>query len=311
MANETVLKRYEGNPIITAEAVPTANTIFNSAAVPFGKGYAGVFRVDTTNLECEMHVGFSEDGIHWKIDPEKIVVVSDDPDAVPGGPVNPYDPRVTPLEGEFIVTWCNYCAGPGPHIGAARTVDFKAFTLIADIIFPYNRNGVIFPRKVGGKYAALHRPSDTGHTPYGDIFYATSPDLVNWGNHHYIFGPRGGWQGGKTGAGPVPIETDEGWLMIYHGVRITCSGYVYAVGAALLDLEKPWKVLYRTKRYLLHPTVPYERYGDVPNVCFPCAAIVDAKTREVMLYYGAADTTVCLATGNLDELIDFVKKNSF
>jgi len=91
--------------------------------------------------------------------------------------------------------------------------------------------------------------------------------------------------------------------MIYHGVRITCSGYIYSVGAALLDLEKPWKVLYRTKRYLLAPTTDYERYGDVPNVCFPCAAVVDEKTRELRLYYGAADTVVALATATVDELL--------
>ena len=311
MANETILKRYEGNPIITAEAVPTANTIFNSAAVRFGKGYAGVFRVDTQNLECELHVGFSDDGIHWRIDPERIVVQTDDPDATSGGPVNPYDPRVTPIDGEFIVTYCSYPSGPGPHMGMARTKDFKTFALIGEIVFPYNRNAVVFPRRINGMYAALHRPSDTGHTAYGDIFYATSPDLVHWGNHHYIFGPRGGWQGGKTGAGPVPIETDEGWLMIYHGVRITCSGYVYAAGAALLDLEKPWKVIARSRKYLLHPTTDYERVGDVPNVLFPNAAIVEEKTREFRLYYGCADTCVALATGDLDEIVAFVKKNSF
>jgi len=311
MANETVFKRYEGNPIITPAAVPTANTIFNSAAVRFGKGYAGVFRVDTQNMECELHAGFSDDGIQWKLNPEKITVETDDPDVAPGGPVNPYDPRVTPLEGEYIVTYCSYPAGPGPHMGMARTTDFKSFTLVAQVIFPYNRNAVVFPRKVNGNYAALHRPSDPYHTRYGDIFYATSPDLVHWGNHRYLFGPRGGWQGGKVGAGPYPLETDEGWLMIYHGVRITCNGYVYSAGAALLDLEQPWKVLYRTKRYLLAPTTDYERSGDVPNVLFPNAAIVDEKTRQVRLYYGAADTCVGLATADLDEVIDFVKKNSF
>ena len=311
MANETVFKRYKGNPIITAAAVPTASAIFNSAAVRFGKGYAGVFRVDTQNMECELHAGLSKDGIRWALNPDRVVMQTKDPDANPTGPVNPYDPRVTPIDGEFIVSYCSYPAGPGPHIGMGRTRDFKRFELISEIAFAYDRNAVLFPRKINGMYAALHRPSDTGHTPYGDIFYAESPDLVHWGNHHYVFGPRGGWQGGKTGAGPVPIETDEGWLMIYHGVRITCSGFVYAAGAALLDLSKPWKVLYRSKRYLLHPTELYERVGDTPNVLFPNAAIVDEKTREIKLYYGSADTCVGLATGNLDEVIEFVKKNAF
>ena len=144
----------------------------------------------------------------------------------------------------------------------------------------------------------------------GDIYYATSPDLVHWGRHRFVFGPRGGWQSTKVGAGPAPIETDEGWLLIYHGVRTSCSGYVYSVGAAILDLEKPWHVRYRTRSYLLAPTEPYERVGDVPSVVFPCAAIID-ENKRVTLYYGAADTVLAVAYANLDDIIAFTKENSF
>ncbi len=311
MANETVFKRYEGNPIVTPKDCPVANSIFNSAVVRFNDGYAGVFRIDPHSLYSQLHVGFSKDGIKWEINPEKIRFEIPDPDMPDVNFIDNscYDPRVIPLEGKYYITWCHYPGTKaGPAMGLARTDDFKRFELIEPIILPYNRNAVLFPRKINGKYAILHRPSDTGHTPYGDIYYAESEDLICWGRHRYVFGPTSGWQGTKVGAGPVPIETEEGWLVIYHGVRTTCTGFVYSAGAALLDLEKPWKVLYRTRDYILAPTEYYECVGDVPNVVFPCAAIVEDG--KITLYYGCADTVLSIAYAELDELIEFVKTHS-
>jgi beta-1,4-mannooligosaccharide/beta-1,4-mannosyl-N-acetylglucosamine phosphorylase len=306
MANETVFKRHEGNPIVTAAAVPNANTIFNSAVVPFEGRYVGVFRVDMNDGAPELHVGWSGDGLKWGIDPEPIEFESADPEVRYS---LGYDPRVTELEGSYYITWCNDYHGPG--IGLAETKDFKSFRMVCNPLPPFNRNAVLFPRKIGGKYALLHRPSDPGHTPFGDIFLCTSADLVHWGNHRWVMGPRGGWQSRKIGAGPVPIETDEGWLMIYHGVKITCSGFIYSAGAALLDLEQPWKVRYRTRRYLLAPTEEYERYGDVPNVVFPVATVLEDRTGRLALYYGCADTYVGVAYAQMEELVEFVKRNSF
>jgi beta-1,4-mannooligosaccharide/beta-1,4-mannosyl-N-acetylglucosamine phosphorylase len=122
--------------------------------------------------------------------------------------------------------------------------------------------------------------------------------------------PKGGWQSTKVGAGPTPIETTEGWLMIYHGVITSCNGFVYSFGAALLDFDEPWKVLYRTASYLLSPQELYECVGDVPNVAFPCAALVDAPTGRIAIYYGGADTVTCLAYTQVDELIEYVESNS-
>ena len=306
MANETVFKRYEGNPIVTAAAVPNANTIFNSAVVPFGGRYAGVFRVDMNDGAPELHAGWSDDALKWRIEPDPIEFQSDDPEVQYS---LGYDPRVVEVDGTYYITWCNDYHGPG--IGLAETKDFKSFRMVSNPLPPFNRNAVLFPRKVGGKYMLLHRPSDPGHTPFGDIFLCTSPDLVHWGNHRWVMGPRGGWQSRKIGAGPVPIETAEGWLMIYHGVKITCSGFIYSAGAALLDLDQPWKVRYRTRRYILAPTEGYERYGDVPNVVFPVATVLDENTGQLALYYGCADTYVGVAYAQLNELIDFVKANSF
>jgi len=261
--------------------------------------------VDETDREMTLHPGFSDDGIHWDISPERINLVCDDPEIATHGVG--YDPRVVPLEGTYYVCWCNNYHGP--TIGLARTDDFQTFYQMENLLPPYNRNGVLFPRKINGKYAMLHRPSDRGHTPFGDMYYCESPDLVHWGKQRFVFGPAGGWQSTKVGPGPYPIETPEGWLVLYHGVLTSCNGFVYSMGAAILDLEEPWQVRYRTRPYLMAPTETYERVGDVPNVVFPTAAIVH-DDGTVWIYYGCADTCVGIATAKLSDIIAFTKENS-
>jgi beta-1,4-mannooligosaccharide/beta-1,4-mannosyl-N-acetylglucosamine phosphorylase len=209
------------------------------------------------------------------------------------------------------VTWCN--GYHGPTIGIAYTNDFETFYQLENAFLPYNRNGVLFPRRINGRYAMLSRPSDTGHTPFGDIFYSESPDLSFWGKHRWVMGTRGrdsGWQSTKIGAGAVPVETSEGWLLLYHGVLTSCNGFVYSWGAALLDLEEPWKVRFRGRRFLLSPQTEYECMGDVPNVAFPCASVQDPATGRIAVYYGGADTCVNLAFGYVEEIVDFIRKDS-
>jgi len=298
--------RFSGNPIIPRDALPDSNSIFNSAVVPFSGKYAGVFRIDDKSRRQRLHSGFSEDGVHWEITEEPIRFICDDPEI--GRFIYGYDPRVCWLEDRYYVTWCN--GYYGPTIGVAYTYDFKEFHQLENSFLPFNRNGVLFPRKLGGKFAMLSRPSDNGHTPFGDIYYSESPDMVYWGRHRHVMSPAGGWQSTKIGAGPTPIETSEGWLLIYHGVLTSCNGFVYSAGAALLDLEKPWKVLYRTAPYIINPSELYELTGDTPNVVFPCAALCDAETGRIAIYYGAADTVTCLAFTRADELIGFIKSNS-
>jgi beta-1,4-mannooligosaccharide/beta-1,4-mannosyl-N-acetylglucosamine phosphorylase len=302
-----VIWRSTKNPIITRGAVPDTNSIFNSAVVPFKDGFAGVFRCDNTARVMQLHAGVSQDGIHWEIEPQRIQFRCEDEEI--GRFVYGYDPRVCWLEDRYYLTWCN--GYHGPTIGVGYTRDFKTFHQMENAFLPYNRNGVLFPRKINGKFAILSRPSDTGHTPFGDIFYSESPDLVHWGHHRHVMVLAGGWQATKVGAGPTPIETSEGWLMIYHGVLTSCNGFVYSFGAALLDLEQPWKVIYRTRPYLLNPREYYECVGDVPNVVFPCAALFDPPTGRMAIYYGGADTVTCLAFTKATELIDFVRENSF
>ena len=138
----------------------------------------------------------------------------------------------------------------------------------------------------------LNRPSDNGHTPFGDIFYSESPDMIHWGCHRFVMGATAGWQSTK------------------NGVLISCNGFVYSMGAALLDIDQPWQVMYRTEPYLLSPQTLYECVGDVPNVAFPCAALADAETGRLAIYYGGADTVTCLAFADVNELIGFAKHNS-
>ena len=304
MANETVFKRCENNPIVTAANVPRANSIHNSAIVRFNGAFAGVFRVDGLDMCYRLHVGFSDDGIGWDIEPDPLTMASDDPDMAVSD--HSYDPRLQEIDGTYYLTWCN-AVSQGPAIGLAKTTDFKTFVQMENPFQPPNRNAVLFPRKIADCYAMLHRPSDRGHTPFGDIYYSVSPDLTHWGKHRHVFGPASGWQGTKVGPGPPPIETDQGWLLIYHGVWRSCNGFLYYAGGALLDLHKPWKVLYRTRDYLLAPTTFYERVGDVPNVVFPSAAVTFPETGVLRLYYGCADTCVSVAEARIDDIIEFVK----
>lgn len=299
--------RYSQNPIIQRHAIPNSNSVFNSAVVPFEGGFAGVFRCDSRSVSMDIFAGFSDDGINWKINHEPIQFEGDE--EITKREYR-YDPRVCKIGDRYYITWCN--GYHGPTIGLAYTTDFKTFHQLENAFLPYNRNGVLFPRKIGERYAMLSRPSDTGHTPFGDIFYSESPDLTFWGKHRYVMGTINGdasaWQSKKIGPGPVPIETDQGWLLIYHGVINTCNGFVYRMGCALLDIDKPWIVKARSRNYILGPEELYECVGDVPNVTFPCAALTDAETGRIAIYYGCADTVTGLAFTTVDELLKYMEE---
>ena len=299
--------RYSRNPVIPRDLIPSSNSIFNSAVVPFKGEFAGVFRCDDRTRKMLLHRGFSSDGLSWKLDSEPLQFSCDEPEIAEF--IYGYDPRVVWIEDRYYVTWCN--CYHGPTIGVGWTKDFETFHQLENAFLPFNRNGVLFPRKIDGNYAMLSRPSDSGHTPFGDIFYSESHDLTFWGRHRHVMSPvANSWQATKIGGGPVPIETSEGWLLIYHGVLTSCNGFVYSASVALLDLEKPWKVIARAKPYLISPQTLYECVGDVPNVVFPCAALCDSETGRLAIYYGAADTVTGLAFAYVDELVEFVKKNS-
>lgn len=300
--------RYEANPIISWNPIPCGARVFNSAAIAYQGGFVGVLRVDYKNGRPQLHLARSNDGLKWEIEHEMIEWKDEQGNPKPNSYA--YDPRLLKIEDTYYITWCDDF--PGASIGMGYTKDFKTFIKAENPLMPFNRNGVLFPRKINGEYMLLSRPSDSGHTPFGEIILSHSKDLTYWGKHRHVMknGGSGWWQGQKVGAGPVPIETTEGWLLFYHGVSGTCNGFVYSMGAALLDIDEPWKVLYRTRDYLLTPEKDYEITGFVPNVIFPCATLHDAESGKITIYYGAADTYTALAFTQVDELITYMKANS-
>jgi len=301
-----VIWRYSKNPIIPRDLIPSSNSIFNSAVVPYEDRFAGVFRVDNKKREMNLYRGFSDDGLDWKLDHDPIAWEFTDSELSEFS--HRYDPRLVWLEDRYYVTWCN--GYHGPTIGIGYTQDFEKFHFLENALLPFNRNGVLFPRKINDRYVMLSRPSDNGHTPFGDIFLSQSPDMVHWGQHRFVMGVAGGWQSTKIGAGPIPIETPQGWLLFYHGVLTSCNGFVYSFGAALLDLEQPWKVIRRGEPYLLSPQRDYECVGEVPNVTFPCAALYDESNGRIAIYYGGADTVTALAFTQLEDVLDFLEPHS-
>ena len=265
--SKDIVWRYSGNPILGWNPIPRAARIFNSAVLPYKGKFVGIFRADQKNGRATLFFGRSPDGLNWKIGPDPIEWVDEKgrPNPISYG----YDPRLVQIEDAYYIVWCDDMHGAS--IGLGRTEDFKTFVRMPNPLMPFNRNGVLFPRKIHGRYVLLSRPSDSAHTPFGDIYLSESPDLIYWGRHRHVMakGGKGWWQGVKIGAGPIPIETTEGWLLFYHGVSTTCNGFVYSYGAVLLDLDDPGRVLYRLGDYLLTPEKSYETTGFVPNVAFP------------------------------------------
>ncbi len=304
-----VVWRDSRNPIIDLHPFPKARSVYNSCVIPWEDGFIGIFRVDWLCMTPYLHVGRSSDGVTWHIEEEPIKFHLDD--SVPAGGDFSYDPRLCKIDDKYYITWCNTYFGA--TIGQAWTTDFKTFHQLENAFLPYNRNGVLFPKKISGKYAMLSRPMGLGMAvDYGDIFYSESHDLIYWGKHRNVFtrGPRK-WERVKIGAGPVPIETSEGWLLIYHGVSDTCDGFVYSMGAVLLDLDQPWKVIYRCQFPLMTPEKIYETAGCVGNVVFPTGVLADGDTGRMAIYYGAADTYTAIAYAYIDEILAYVKEHAW
>lgn len=298
--------RYDGNPLFDIENEENFWHVCNSAVVRKDGEYIGIFRCDDKRGIPDLHLGKSKDGAKWELSQTPIEIYN--PDGTRFTYPYAYDPRIIKLEDAYYVVFCADIEGPSIYI--AKTTDFKYFEKITTGFLPFNRNGVLFPEKINGQYVMLNRPSDAGDSPYGHIYISYSNDMVYWGNHKLLmknFLNDCYWERIKIGAGPAPIKTDEGWLLIYHGVQKTCNSLTYSFGVALLDLEDPSKVLYRGNRYLLTPEKGYERIGFADNVCFPCAALADTEGR-IAIYYGAADTNMAIAFTTVDKLLEFVKK---
>lgn len=294
-------KRYSGNPILTSDDVPYAcNTVFNAAACRFEGRYVLVLRIEDLEGHSHLTLAYSDDGYKFTVQDSPWAIPSSDPYYEVYERYGIEDPRVTWIDGSFYITYTAY--GPyGPRVGIGRTKDFVHFERICLATEVENKDAVLFPEKVGDYYAMLDRPAGMGPRG-GSIWITYSPDLIHWGRARAILTPKPGWGSSKLGVSTPPVKTEEGWLVLYHGVRDTAGGRLYRIGALLLDLDDPEQVRGYTRHFLFGPEEHYERVGDVPNVVFPCGLIVE-DDGSVKMYYGAADTCIGVAEAKLEDIV--------
>ena len=303
-----LFKRHPDNPIIRARDLPyLANTVFNPAAVMIGDETLLLMRVEDMRGHSHLTVARSKDGLTgWVFDPQPSFV--GDPDHHPEEIWGIEDPRITYLEdaGHWVVAYTAFSVG-GPLVSLATTTDFKTFTRLGPVMSPEDKDAALFPVRFGGRWAMIHRPMPAASTASAHMWISWSPDLKHWGDHRILLRARRGawWDANKIGLSPPPLRTDEGWLILYHGVRNTASGAIYRLGLALLDLEAPERVIYRSDEWVFEPEPDYERFGDVDKVVFPCGWVeVDG---EVRIYYGAADSRIAAASAKVADLLDWLK----
>ena len=301
-----LFERCPKNPILTVEDWPyPANAVFNAAAAIVDGETLLLVRVEDFRGASHLTFARSKDGIsNWRIDKQPTLAPS------PAHPEEVWgieDPRITWLDElkEWAITYTAFSSG-GPLVSLATTKDFKKFSRLGPVMPPEDKDAAIFPVKVNGLWAMLHRPVVGFPHIEGHIWLSFSPNLKHWGEHHILLRARQGswWDSNKIGLSAPPIQTEHGWLILYHGVRMTASGSIYRFGLALLDLEKPVKVLRRSDEWVFGPKASYEREGDVDDVVFPCGWTVRDGT--VYMYYGAADSCIALATAKLKDLVDYV-----
>jgi predicted GH43/DUF377 family glycosyl hydrolase len=302
MATTNLLRRHPANPLLTAEAFPRpVNSVFNAGVARAGSQTVMLCRVEDLTGSSVLWLARSDDGVAFTPEPAPalVPVVVEPFNAVEKFSLE--DPRITPLDGFFYITYIGFSEYDNLTL-LARTSDFQSYDRVAVITLPENKNVVLFPEKIGGRYAKLDRPM-TQTTRRGDIWISFSPDLVHWGDPRPVMSPRPRkWDSDKIGPGAPPIRTPEGWLIIYHGVRQTAAGLLYRLGAALLDLEQPWRVVGRAPEAILSPAAPEDFRGDVGSVVFTCGALLDSDGK-LRVYYGAADQVMCLATAPVADLI--------
>ncbi|HUV03923.1 MAG TPA: glycoside hydrolase family 130 protein [Armatimonadota bacterium] len=301
-----LLKRYHDNPIITAEDIPGgAACVFNSGFAAYEDKTVGLIHAWDREWVPRFFIGWSDDGIHFEIEPKNVIVPPDEYPYVPHEGI--FDARITPLDGVYYITY-NVASRLGGRIMLARTDDFKSIETIGFIAGPDHRNCALFPEKIKGDYVRLERPQGVSE---GDIYIGYSPDMIHWGRtklllekyHRY-------WESIKVGPAAPPVKTDKGWLTVYHGCRKGMNGYIYMMGCMLLDLEDPSRIIGKINEPVMSPEEYYERVGIVGNVVFPTAAIPRGED-ELWVYYGAADTCIGLAFGSVSELVDLCLKNPF
>jgi len=306
-----VLRRSDANPIITAADVPyPANSVFNPGAARVDDETVLLLRVEDLRGISQLHVARSANGVSgWRFDPEPLL--RSDVDRYPEEIWGCEDPRLTWLSEreEWAIAYTAY-SRRGPLVSLAMTRDFRSVRRLGPVMPPEDKDAALFPRRFDGRWAMIHRPSPLRGG--ANMWISFSPDLRHWGDHTMFLEARDGawWDAGKIGLGPPPLETPEGWLLMYHGVHATAAGPIYRAGLALLDLENPRVVVGRTDEWVFGPSAPYEVAGDVAKVVFPCGWVLDPAGEVVSVYYGGGDSVVGLATVPLADLLACVRRRA-
>jgi len=300
-----LFRRDPANPILTAAEWPyPVHSVFNPGATKLKDGRTLLL------CRCEDHRGIShfckatsDDGISgWQID--RSPTLQHEPDNFPEELWGIEDPRITyvPELDVYVIAYTAF-GKVGPGVALATTKDFVTFERLGLTMQPDDKDAALFPRRFDDNFLLVHRPISADGA---DLWITESPDLKNWGRPTLMLKARKGawWDANKVGLSPPPIETSDGWLILYHGVRVHASGSLYRVGAALFDLETPHTMIRRGPSWIMGPEASYERMGDVSNVVFPCGYTLSGDT--IFLYYGAADTSICLAIGSIRQLLDWL-----
>jgi len=310
MNSPELFRRHHDNPILTASGWPsTVNAVFNPGVAQLGDETVLLVRVEDRTGLSHLAVARSLDGVTgWVIDHTPAML----PDtASESERFGIEDARVTRCGDEYMVVYTGYSSA-GPLVCLASTRDFVTFERHGVLMPPEDKDAALFPHTFDGRWALIHRPVATAPKHAAHIWLSWSPDLHHWGDHMILIPAREGawWDAHKVGLCPPPLQTEQGWLLLYHGVRVTAAGSLYRLGLALLDGEHPGRVLARSSEWIFGPHAHYERAGDVSDVVFPCGWQLMEDDDTVRLYYGAADTSICLAEASLKQLLAWLARHA-
>ena len=302
--------RHKLNPILTAADWPyPVNSVFNAGATLLTDGTTLLLcRVEDRRGHSHLCVARSANGVDdWQIDSQPTLLA--DPEHFPEELWGIEDPRITyvPELSKYAIVYTAFTSS-GPGVALALTEDFSHFERYGVIMPPEDKDAALFPHRIGDYWALIHRPVSA---PGAHMWLSYSPDLRHWGSHKLMLAARQGgwWDANKIGLSPPPIETPQGWLVIYHGVRQTAAGAIYRLGLALFDLRTPEHCLKRGDEWIFGPEERYEQRGDVGNVVFPCGYTVAPDGDTIHLYYGAADTSIALATGSVRAMLEWLEQH--
>ena len=300
--------RSPANPLLTPSRWPyPINAVMNAGATMVGDETVLLCRVEDRRGISHLTVARSRDGhSNWVVDDTPLLAPDPDWPEEAWGVEDPRLTRVDELDA-WVIAYTSFSDG-GPGVSLATTKDFRTVERLGRARAPEDKNAALLPRRVGGQWVMFHRPV-TKMGAHADVWLSRSPDLQMWSPPEPVMSARRGgwWDSARIGMGPPPMETPEGWLVVYHGVRATVAGALYRAGLALLDLDDPTRVLRRSSEWVLGPGEGYELTGDVPGVVFPCGLVHDPRTDELRLYYGAADTCIGLATSTLGEVLAYLR----